>query len=73
MEFKSNTELIWVEKNVLKLKFDIKLTTTLGVVQQVVYCMYIQHDMDFDKPSVMYISNEEHERSCHSHMDATRA
>jgi hypothetical protein len=55
---KSNSEIIWVEKNELKLKFDIKIITASGVV----YCMYMQHDTAIVDPVITYITNKAHER-----------
>jgi hypothetical protein len=39
-EMKGNKELLVMEKNSQKIKFDIKVTTATGVV----YCMYLQRD-----------------------------
>jgi hypothetical protein len=66
---KGNSEFIWVEKNNVKLKFDIKVTTASGVV----YCMYLQRDTELANHAVFYNLTEAHERLGHSHKDATRA
>jgi hypothetical protein len=47
---KGNSKLIWVEKEGMKLKFDIKITTASGVV----YYMYMQRNTDFVNPVVFY-------------------
>jgi hypothetical protein len=66
---KVNFEMIWVEKNELKLKFDIKITTALGIL----YCMYMHRATEVVNPAVMYSMNKVHKLVRQSHMDATRS
>jgi hypothetical protein len=66
---KGNSELIWVEKDEMKLKFDIKITTALGVV----CCMYLQRNNEIDNPAVLYNMVEALECLGNLYMDATRA
>jgi hypothetical protein len=66
---KGNSGMVWVEKNNMKLKFDIKITTASGIV----YCMYVQRNTKLANPAVFYNLTEAHECLGHSHKDATRA
>jgi hypothetical protein len=47
-EMKGNKELLVMEKNIQKIKFDIKVTTATGVV----YCMYLQQDEEIVNAAV---------------------
>jgi hypothetical protein len=67
-EMKGNKELLVMEKNSQKIKFDIKVTTDTGVV----YFMYLQRDREIVNAAVEYSINQAHERLGHSHEDATR-
>jgi hypothetical protein len=45
-----------MEKNSQKVKFDIKVTTATGIV----YCMYLQHDVEIVNAAVDYSINQAH-------------
>jgi hypothetical protein len=66
-EMKGNKELLVMERNNQKIKFDINVTTATGVV----YCMYLQRDEEIVNAALEYSINQAHERLGHSHEDAT--
>jgi hypothetical protein len=66
---KGNKEFLVMERNKHTIKFYIKVTTATGVV----YCMYLQRDVEIVSAAVEYSINQAHERLGHSHEDATRA
>jgi hypothetical protein len=67
---------IWLEKGRNKIVFDIKITTSTGVI----YCAYMKRKFEFTNLStdgkqkeVTYTVLQAHERLGHSNKDATRA
>jgi hypothetical protein len=68
-EMKGIKEFLVMERNKQTIDFNIKVTAATGVV----YCMYLQRDVEIANAAVEYSINQAHKRLGHSHEDATRS